>query len=527
MSRRPKIVSADPRVVLKEAHQALQQAEILRIQRQYDRAESICLSLLKQFPEYFGALHTLGLVYGDKGNHQQSVHYLVQAAMLNAHSWTTLTALGGEYLLLGAKKMAIRALRDALEINSTEPAIYVTLAEVYYKRREYLLASDMYSKALELAPQMDEAILGFARVGMELGRYSEAASALEHLIDLRGPSLDMLKLIVNLPTALIRRDLLADLDKVKSVPSANGVQKEIDDAFVRATALDKMGRYEEAWNWAVKANDTVRSSINKEIVTEIDGIEHRLDWFSKNLFQFKDSNNFDNNYPKSLFILGPSRSGKTTFESIIALQAGVKRGYENPAIEDAVATGFQMGGLVTFQSLAQLPSQLYGTVRDVYRKNIKELLGDSNLLTNTSPGHIWDVPFFLKAISNMRCVFIKRDIGDLMLRIYMKHYRVGNTYSYDINVLEGYVNAYNKMIDALSETFPSVSCIINYEDMVANPAKALDEVCKLCGIIPNHSVLPQRIANDIGCAEPYRGMVKAALDDNHRSGGITRSASSG
>lgn len=229
---------------------------------------------------------------------------------------------------------------------------------------------------------------------MELGRYSKAASALEHLFDLRPPSLDMLKLLVNLPTALIRRDLLADLDKVKSVPGADKVQVKIDDAFVRVTALDKMGRYEDAWNWAGKANDAVRARIKKEIADEIEGIEDRFDWVSKNSFQFKDRNNVDNNYPTSLFILGPSRSGKTTVESIIASQAGVKRGYESLAINDAITTGFQMGGLITFRSLAQLPSQLYGTVRDVYLKNIDEVLGDNNILTNTSPGHIWDVPFF-------------------------------------------------------------------------------------------------------------------------------------
>lgn len=506
-----KIISDDPVVVLQQAYNRLQQAEEFRAQGQYDRAEKLCVSLLRQFPDYYGALHTLGLVHGDKGNHHEAVRCLVQAAMLNSNSWTTFTALAGEYLLLGAKKMAIRTLHEALAINATEPSIFVTLAQIHTQQREYLSAYDVYSKALELEPQMQEAIAGYVYTCIHLGKYSDASSALESWFGRKTPpSLEMLKLLVSLPASFIRRDVLADLDKLNNPSGTGQADDEIDIAFIRLAALDKMQRYDEAWQTAVQANDKVRASIQKEMSNELKMVEARLDWIRKNSSQFKNFDYSDDSYPTTLLILGPSRSGKTTAESLMASQFGVKRGYENPAIEDAIQTAYQMGGLITYDSIGQLPLQLYPSLRDAYRKSIDEFLGTNSIFTTTSPGYIWDSPLLLKAIPNVRFVFIKRNVDDLMSRIYLRRYRTRNTYSYDIQYIQNYAKAYNELIELMSELLPSVSRVIVYEDMVVDPLKATDEMCELVGIEPDHTVLPQ-IGNDIGCGEPYKELMAATL----------------
>ncbi len=510
METRFKIKSDDPIEVMKSAHQAVQQAEAWRNQRQFNHAEKMCLSLLKEFPDYFAALHTLGLVYGDMGERQKAVQYLVQAVMINPRAWTTMTALAGEYLLVNAREMAIRTLRDALEINSEEPAIYVTLAQVYYDKREYLLASQMFEKALELSPNMEEAIYGYSNVCNEMGRFNEAKEALDRLSD-KPPTLQLLKLQVVLPSSLVPSDLLEKLDDASVPPGSDEKQVESDKAFVRATAYDKLGKHGEAWDWIVKANNLVLKELKEDIKVEMRVTISRADWTRKNASAFKNIKNDEPDYPNSLFILGLSRSGKTTAESIICTQPGLVRGYENPAINNAIATGFQMGGLIPFESLAQLPLQLYSMVRSEYRRQIEELIGDNSWVTNTSPGHIWDAAFFSKAIPNMRFVFMKRDIDDLMFRIYTKKYRLKNTYSYDLKALKQYIESYNSLIDTLHECFPENSIILSYEDMIADPKAALKQMCELCDIKPNYKALPKEIPNDVGCAEPYKEMMHAAL----------------
>ncbi len=491
---------------LKESRHQLQEAETLRREGDYDRAEAICLSLLQKCPNYFGALHTIGLVYADKERPNDAIRYLVQAAMINPHSWMTLTALAGEYLLQDAKEMASAALQRALEIHPSDPATHVTLGEVSLRQRDYLLAYQSFAKAIELAPDLEEPYLGFAKACNHLGRYEEGSDALHRLLEFKAPTLSIMGQISLLPGTYQRRDLLADLDSIKNEQAPDDLVHQVGDAFIRCYALGQLGRYEEAWQYALKGNQTVAAAAKNEIIMELQSTETRVRWCQEQIGQLKGREISDPNYPTSLFILGPSRSGKTTTESLFSSQEGVTRGYENLAINNAVTTAYQMGGLMSLPSLGQLPEQLYPIVKDVYRK----LLGDAALVTNTSPGHIWDTPFFFKAIPNLRCVFVKRNPEDLMLKIFMKYYNEANTFSYDLRALQKYLALYYKMIDLVCEAFPTRCKVIHYDQLVADPKKSLEQMCALCDITPDYSSLPD-IPDDRECSAPYRQMMAAEM----------------
>ena len=167
---------------MREAREQLEQAEDLRRQGKLDRAESILGSLLRRYPDYFGAQHTLGLLLADRRNYRRSVEHLVQAAMLNPRSWMTHAALAGVYLRLDAKEMAAHTLEQARAIKPKEPTILVTLGETYSEEREYERARDAYREAIEVEPGMTEAAIGLAYACIALGQHNEAADALERLI---------------------------------------------------------------------------------------------------------------------------------------------------------------------------------------------------------------------------------------------------------------------------------------------------------------------------------------------------------
>jgi len=504
-------VKGDPVALLKDTHQKLKQAETLRLNQKLDAAEKICAKLVKDFPQYYGALHTLGLILSEKQDHAAAIFYLTQAAMLNQRSWTTLTALAGEYLSLGAREMAGRTLRDALDITSSQPEIYVTLAEVYYEEREYLLSAEAAEKALDLEPDMESAMRSLLNSYGALGRFVEQRTILDRLFELFPPTVGLVNRMASLPAALINRDLIAELDRAETGPNITPADAQIQEAFVRAVAYDKAERYQDAWEWAVKANNLVPASIAEEMAQELASVEQRANWFAKNLSRYQNKTNIDPDYPTSLYILGLSRSGKTTTESIIASQLDVCRGYENPAMPRAIISAYQEGSLVTFNSIAQLPLQLYPLVKKFYKENIDKIIGGNKIFTNTTPGHIWDSPILTQVIPNAKFVFVKRNFYDLILRIYMKNYKSGNFYSYNLEVLQNYIRQYEKMIDFMKEAFPKNSIIINYEDMVRDPGKTLDQICELCDLVPDHSLL-SIVPSDVGCSEPYRELIDAALD---------------
>ena len=66
------------------------------------------------------------------------------------------------------------------------------------------------------------------------------------------------------------------------------------------------------------------------------------------------------------------------------------------------------------------------------------------------------------------------------------------------------------MIDLLAKKLPDIVSVIDYEDMVANPAAALRVAADLCGLPRADGPLP-KVADDRGCSEPYRDFIRAEL----------------
>ena len=494
---------------LREAREQLEQAEALRLERKFDRAETICNALVRRHPDYFGALHTLGLIYADKGDYRRAVVSLGEAAMLNPRSWLTQTALAGVYLRLDANEMAAHILEQARALKPKEPTVLVTLGEIYSEEREYELARESYLQALQIEPGMEEATIGLARVCTSLGLYAEVADALEGLLKRGVRSLDVLATLVGLPASAIRRELLPELGKV--VPRANEEKADFEArlAFVRAAALDKAGRHAEAWEQALAANRPIAATVKKDLAENISRRENNLKWLRERSVT-KAGGIRDERLPTSLFILGPSRSGKTTLESLTGMLEGVKRGYENPSVENAISRTYQDAGLLTTFSLDYLPPQFFPQVRQIYAEELARRAGSAKVFTNTHPGYVHEVARLAETIPNARFIFVKRNVDDIVLRMFMRMYRRGNPYSYNVSSARAYVEWYYQMIDLLAEKLPEMVRVVRYEDMVTDPASALRVAADLCGLPMTQKPVPA-LGDDRDCAAPYREFMSREL----------------
>jgi hypothetical protein len=216
----------------------------------------------------------------------------------------------------------------------------------------------------------------------------------------------------------------------------------------------------------------------------------------------------DTQRPISLFILGPSRSGKTTMERLMTAFEGVKPGYENPIVENAIRRTFQGAGLLTRGFFEMLPPQLYPQCREIYLEELGRRAGSARVFTNTHPARISDAPLIASVFPNVRLLFIKRDLEDTVLRIYFSRYTAGNAYAYDLAAAREHVLWYHQMIDLMAAKLPGLVRIVRYEDMIADPSSALRVAAELCGL-PMPNKLPGPLGDDRGCAEPYRQFMAA------------------
>ena len=132
------------------------------------------------------------------------------------------------------------------------------------------------------------------------------------------------------------------------------------------------------------------------------------------------------------------------------------------------------------------------------------------MFTNTHPVRIHDAARMIAAFPNVRLILMKRDPEDNVLRIYMRKYRSGNAYAYDLKTARDNIAWYGRMIDLLAEKFPQFVRVVRYENMVADPAAALRVAADLCGLPTPAGPLPT-VGDDRGCAQPYREFMAAEM----------------
>jgi tetratricopeptide (TPR) repeat protein len=485
----------------------LEQAEQLRQQGKLDRAQRICESLVREYPDYMAAQHTLGLVLADQNNYGRALNHLMRAAMLNPRSWNTLTALSGVCLSLGAREMAAQMLEQAKRLKPHDANVLVTLGEIYGEEREYELAREAYREAFTLEPSLVPAGLGFAQYCAELGEHEQAAKIAEGMIEKGLRLLEPVQMLAHLPPSVVSVDVVGKLEAVVRDPNEDQAEFDNVAAFARATAYDKVARHAEAWRLLVEANRTMHLAMQEQLrdVRKREAISLA----ALQAAPGKSGRNEDAAQPVSLFILGPSRSGKTTMEALVGTLPKVKRGYENPSVENAVRRAFQTGALLSSAFIEGLPPQLYSLCREIYLEELARRAGSAKVFTNTHPQRVHDAARILTVFPNVRFIFMKRDIDDNSLRIYMRRYRTGNAYAYDLGTTREHIRWYHDMIDLMAQKFPDIVRVINYEDMVADPAAALRTAAEICGLPMNDEPLPP-IGEDRGCAEPYREFMAAS-----------------
>ena len=494
---------------LQENFIRLQQAEQLRQRARFDEAQSICESLLQRHPDYAGALHTLGLIAGDREDYPQALNYLVRAVMLNPRNWMTLTALSGVYQRFGALEMAKQTIGQARQIEPKQAAVLLVQGDVFRQDREYEFAGGAYRQALAIDPSLLTAAVGLGWCLADLGEYRQAAEIFESLIQRGIPPVEPLRALASFPAAAVRIDLLPQLARAHRQQDESVAQFERAIAFIRATALHRAGRHAEAWEQAVQANRSVFVAMQ----SDLEQLDERRRASFATLQRYRRESALPgggDRQPMSLFILGPSRSGKTTMEKLASRLPGVKRGYENPIVENAVRRTFQVSALPPDGALSSLPAPAHPLCRALYREELVHRLAGEMVFTNTNSSSVFEAVHIASVFENVRFIFMKRNMEDNLLQIFMREYQGGNPYGYDLKAAREHILWHHQMADLMAEKLPHIVRVIEYEDMIADPTACLRTAAQLCGLsAPDGPVSP--VAGDPGCSAPYRQLMMMEL----------------
>jgi hypothetical protein len=280
--------------------------------------------------------------------------------------------------------------------------------------------------------------------------------------------------------------------------------------LTRAAALDRLGRYAEAWTSLIEANRRAfprhreahrRNLLRMDLARQMALREHALAVAPRAQ---------DVSQPLSLFIVGPSRAGKSTLERLVSRLDGVKRGFERRLVDPAARRTSQLAGLLTVVDPLELPRALDAQFCRNYLEELRQFASGARIVTDTHPGIITSVGRIAATIPDVRFIFVRREPNDLALRILMRWYRAGNHYAYDIKTVFEYVSRYDKLMDLWSKTLPHLSICLSYEELVGDPKAALARVAGLCEVAPVFKSIP-KLCDDRNCSQPYRHFMSDVL----------------
>ncbi|MEM9330591.1 MAG: sulfotransferase [Pseudomonadota bacterium] len=478
----------------------LVKAEQFRRAGKLEDAEKLCRKMLSHYPTYMGALQTFGLISIERQNFPQAVTCFLTATAEAPNDPTNYLNLAAAWVGLEKPAMAEPMLESALKLDPDNAEIHHLIGDVQVRNREYDLAMKSFETAVEKDPDHLLSAFKLADAYVNLGFFEKAKGVLFTLLEKRPDWIGVINLLHQLPGQMVSIDFESALKKAKQQKTETSAEFENSRNFLEASILDRNAEHENAWSILLQANQVIYDA-NKTNVKAANAMR------SQELEAAKRMKIQSFTAPEvtimPLFIMGASRSGKTTLEVLLGNHPDIKRGYENHNVQQSTTRAAQISGFVNIEQLWRLPEQALEAFSKDFRTRLRGQADDHSVLTNTSPGLIGSAAQIARSLPEAKFVFITRNRDDLVLRILMKKYKRANYHAYNLEAARNYVSWYEEIMETLTRKLGDRVLNITYEDMVANPAEALDKVTALCGLTAYSGNLPV-IGTDVGCSEPYR-----------------------
>ncbi len=500
-----------------EAHNNL--GHQLVVLDRYEEAIAQFEKALALRPQYAEARNNLGNTLHLLGHSKEAIEHCRKALAVRPDYAEAHFNIGTTLTSLGRNEEAISHYQKAIGIRSDYVEAYNSLGNAFRPIQRYDEAIAHYEKAISIRPAYIDARVNLGVALWELGRQGEAVAHLEKALSVnpnyvetlksREDALIVLYALTQLPEIALTIDPSVQVEKLVQRGGRNQADFENLVGFVRATVLDRANHHADAWQQLVSTNRAHFVARRGELLETSARAAANRERLRNNTDSLITSR-MEDERAISLFILGPSQSGKTTMERLVSTLDGVKCGYEHDIVEYAARRVCETTGHDMTIRLEDLPQALYPLCRKIYMEELARRVGSTRIFTSTHPIRIHHADLLASMLPNVRFLCIKREVEDNILRIYMKKYSAGNIYAYDLKAARDHVVWYHQMIDLLAERLPEIVRVVQYEDMIADAAAVLTVAADLCSVPTPKKPLPF-LGDDAGCAGPYRQLMAAEL----------------
>ncbi len=431
-------------------------------------------------PDYFEATNNIGHILNEQGKLNEAIATFRKLLALRPHSAEIHNNLGVVYESQGKLEEAESAYRQALALNPSLAETRSHLGFLLAGEGKTQEALQCFDAALDTSPGHETAVAGKAVALEKLGRFDDAFTVLEPLVDAGSTNADVVlawcKVMLRRGTAGAATDIAERILATESIPP-----KGIADLhFALGDLYNSTGDYSRAFSHYQRANRA--SPCTHDHDSHVQHIDRIIDATGKQVLA---------GLPRAqaackevVFIVGMPRSGTSLVEQILASHPDVFGAGELRHIGDIAASLSAAG-----KPVRRYPAAIGGISQaDVdalsrhYLDAVQQVSDRSRLITDKMPHNFLYLGLISLLLPNARIIHVSRAPLDNCLSLYFHGFNPMHSYTTDLAMLGRYYREYQRLMKHWRETLNIPLLDIRYEDVVDDLQRSTGKLLDFCGL---------------------------------------------
>ncbi|MBV8495631.1 MAG: sulfotransferase [Gammaproteobacteria bacterium] len=374
---------------------------------------------------------------------------------------------------LGRAAEADAVVRAALELEEGSADAYDGLAHVSLLLGKHERSNELYKRVVTLAAGDARFWYNLAASERSFGRLGEAEAACDRAIALDA---------MHYPAYLLRSELrpqTQDANHVRELETLlahSGVQERarVSLGYALAKELDDLGRYAEAFRWFSAAAQARRRLLSYDVAVDERKLQRIAAAYPLDALRRVSPRGDSARYA---FIVGLPRSGTTLVEHILQGLPGIRSNGETDNFSQALLAAAPAGGSDVFaRAAAADPVQVAA--------NYAQLAGAGGpeIVLEKLPMNYLYLGAVHRALPEAKLILVSRDPLDSCFAMYRTLFAAAYPFTYDFEDLARYYAAYDRLMRHWRAGFGAQIHEVQYEELVADPAKVGAALANYCGL---------------------------------------------
>ena len=448
----------------------------------FGNAGKYCFELTKQFPKFPDGWYLASHLALKQKLHDQSLSYVNQAIALEQNNIAYWIQKVRCHLALGNVADSV-ILLDGIREKCPDRAEWLdTIGNLYSLCNKQYDALHCFEKSAALDSKNAHYKYNLATMRQAVGDIEGAEKAFDDVINLSPDDYDAHLLRSRLRKQSISNNHINELsEKLENTSNRSG---KIKLGFALGKEYEDLEEYDRAFLHINRSAELRRSGMQYNVAAEIKKIEDIIQYYTK---QLQNSSPFGYKNNKPVFIVGLPRTGTTLVEHILASHSQISTAGEldNFPSEMMALMKEQFSDHVgKSYRLVELTTQLdFGKLGEKYINSTKHNAGDAKHLVDKLPLNILYCGLIHLALPQAKIIHVTRSPMDACWAIYKTLFERTYAFSYNLEELASYYEAYYKLGNHWRNTIPAnIFLDVSYEELVRNQEAVTRKIMTHCNV---------------------------------------------